>query len=251
MPQAAVGTGVAGAGACNISLGTSGTVFICKDGYVPGGDALHSFRHADGGWHLMGCMLSAASCNEWWTERILRGDYVPEQRDMPEPGESGVIFLPYMMGERSPHNDADARSMFVGMRPDTARGAMGLAVLEGVAFGLRSIIERAGGAADVAQTRICGGGAKSPLWRRIVANVLGVPVETVATEKGPAYGAALLAMTGAGEYPDVRTACEKCVRRTGVTEPESRLTAVYDRLYAAYDSIYPAMKDVFRNMRGI
>ena len=248
---AAVGTGVVGAGACNISLGTSGTVFICKDGYIPGGDALHSFRHADGGYHLMGCMLSAASCNKWWTEDVLRGDYASEQRDMPEPGRSGVIFLPYMMGERSPHNDVDARSMFVGMRPDTTRSAMGLAVLEGVAFGLRSQLERAGGAADITRTRICGGGARSPLWRRIVANVLGVPVETVATEKGPAYGAALLAMTGAGEYGSVKEACEACVRVSGVTEPEPDLVGTYDRLYAVYDSVYPAMKNVFREMRGI
>ena len=170
---------------------------------------------------------------------------------MPPLGKSGVIFLPYMMGERSPHNDVDARSLFVGMRPDTTRAAMGLAVLEGVAFGLRSQLERAGGAADINRTRICGGGAKSPLWRRIVANVLGVPVETVATEKGPAYGAALLAMTGAGEYPDVKTACEACVRVSGVTEPEGELIKTYDKLYAVYDSIYPAMKKIFREMRGI
>ena len=128
---------------------------------------------------------------------------------------------------------------------------MGLAVLEGVAFGLRSQLERAGGAADITRTRICGGGARSPLWRRIVANVLGVPVETVATEKGPAYGAALLAMTGAGEYGSVKEACEACVRVSGVTEPEPDLVGTYDRLYAVYDSVYPAMKNVFREMRGI
>ena len=248
---AAVGTGAVGAGACNISLGTSGTVFICKDKYIVGGDALHSFRHADGGYHLMGCMLSAAACNKWWTEDILRGDYNAEQKDMPEPGKAGVIFLPYMMGERSPHNDVDARSMFVGMRPNTTRAAMGLAVLEGVALGLRSQLERAGGSAEITRTRICGGGAKSPLWRRIVANVLGVPVETVATEKGPAYGAALLAMTGSGEYDSVKDACEACVRVSGVTEPETDLTAAYDKLYAVYDSIYPAMKSIFADMRGI
>ena len=248
---AAVGTGAVGAGSCNISLGTSGTVFICKEGYIEGGDALHSFRHADGGYHLMGCMLSAASCNKWWTEDILHGDYAEEQSSMPEPGKAGVIFLPYMMGERSPHNDVDARSMFVGMRPDTTRGAMGLAVLEGVALGMRSQLERAGGAAEITRTRICGGGAKSALWRRIVANVIGVPVETVATEKGPAYGAALLAMTGCGEYASVKEACEACVRVSGVTEPDADLTAAYDRLYAIYDSIYPAMKKIFADMRGV
>lgn len=189
----------------------------------------------------------AAICNGI----ALHGDYAEEQSSMPEPGKAGVIFLPYMMGERSPHNDVDARSMFVGMRPDTTRGAMGLAVLEGVALGMRSQLERAGGAAEITRTRICGGGAKSALWRRIVANVIGVPVETVATEKGPAYGAALLAMTGCGEYAGVKEACEACVRVSGVTEPEADLREVYDRLYVIYDSIYPAMRKIFADMRGV
>ncbi len=246
---AAIGTGTTGAGSCNISLGTSGTVFVCTDGYVPGGDTLHSFRHADGGYHLMGCMLSAASCNKWWTEDVCRTGYETAQSEMPEPGSAGVIFLPHLTGERSPHNDTDARSMFVGMRPHTTRGDMGLAVLEGVAFGLRGMLEAAG--TEIKHTRICGGGARSGLWRRVTASVLRTAVETTATENGPAFGAALLAMTGCGEYGSVAEACASCVRAGGVTLPEAELADRYDEIYAVYKDIYPAMKRVFRDMRGI
>ena len=246
---AATGTGAIGAGGCNISLGTSGTVFVCTDDYKRGGGEMHSFRHADGGYHLMGCMLSAAECNRWWTELVCRSYYSAEQADMPAPGSAGVLFLPYMMGERSPHNDTDARSVFVGMRPSTTRAEMGLAVMEGVSFGLRDILDRAGVRVD--RARICGGGARSALWRRITASALGVTLETVATEKGPAYGAALLAMTGCGEYNSLKEACDACVRVTDEILPDDELKARYDELYKVYAGLYPALRQTFRNMRGI
>lgn len=248
---AAVGTGTVGDGACNISLGTSGTIFVSSDKFgVDRANALHSFRHADGKFHLMGCMLSAAACNKWWVEDILRGDYAEEQAHMPQPGTNGVFFLPYMMGERSPHNDVDARSMFVGMRPDTTRGDMGLAVMEGVAFGLRDCLEIArSNGVDVKRTRICGGGAKSAIWRKVVAGVLGIPVETVATEKGPSFGAAMLAMVGCGEYKTVGDACAACVRGDVTTEPDAELVKAYDAKYAIFKQLYPAMKSVFKAMR--
>ena len=140
---AAVGTGTVGDGRCNISLGTSGTIFISSKNFgVDEHNALHSFAHADGYYHLMGCMLSAASCNKWWNEEILKTtDFAAEQAGIQKLGENNVFFLPYLMGERSPHNNPDARAMFIGMSMDTTREDMTQAVLEGVAFGLRDSLE--------------------------------------------------------------------------------------------------------------
>lgn len=251
---AAVGTGTVGDGACNISLGTSGTIFISSGSFgVDKANSLHSFRHADGKFHLMGCILSAASCNKWWVEDILRSDHGVEQKDMtPLLGKNDVYFLPYMMGERSPHNDVDARSMFVGMRPDSTRANLGLAVMEGVAYALRDCLEVAkDSGVKVRRTRICGGGAKSELWRTVVANVFGIPVDTVCTEKGPSYGAALLAMVGCGEYASVEAACEKCVSLRSAVLPDEKLVKPYEKGYNVYRSLYPAMKDVFRLMKNM
>ena len=149
---------------------------FCVDAH----NALHAFAHADGSWHLMGCMLSAASCNKWWMDDILKtSDYAKEQADIGALGENRVFFLPYLMGERSPHNNPNARGTFIGMTMDTARADMTQAVLEGVAFALRDSFEVAKSLGlKIEKTRICGGGAKSPLWRTIMANVLGIPVET-------------------------------------------------------------------------
>ena len=140
---AAVGTGTVGEGMCNISLGTSGTIFISSKTFgVDENNALHSFAHADGCYHLMGCMLSAASCNKWWSEEILKTkDFAAEQADIMKLGENQVFYLPYLMGERSPHNDPKARGTFIGMTMDTTREDMTQAVLEGVAFGLRDSLE--------------------------------------------------------------------------------------------------------------
>ena len=195
---AAVGCGAVGGGKCNISLGTSGTVFITSDTFgVDKQNALHSFAHADGGYHLMGCILSAASCNKWWSEEVLHTtDYAAEQTPITADklGANDVYFLPYLMGERSPHNDPASRGAFVGLRMDTPRAALTQAVLEGVAFAIRDCVEiaRAQGVKIKAST-LCGGGAKSPLWREILANVLGIPLTLPQTEQGPGYGGAMLA----------------------------------------------------------
>ena len=176
-----------GGGKCNISLGTSGTVFITSDTFgVDKQNALHSFAHADGGYHLMGCILSAASCNKWWSEEVLHTtDYAAEQTPITADklGANDVYFLPYLMGERSPHNDPASRGAFVGLRMDTPRAALTQAVLEGVAFAIRDCVEiaRAQGVKIKAST-LCGGGAKSPLWREILANVLGIPLTLPQTE---------------------------------------------------------------------
>lgn len=246
---AAVGTGTVGEGRCNISLGTSGTIFISSDQFQADcHNALHSFAHADGRFHLMGCMLSAASCNKWWMEEILKtGDYEREQEAIARLGENHVFFLPYLMGERSPHNDPRARACFIGMTMDTTRAEMTQAVLEGVVFGLRDSLEVAKRLGiRVERTKICGGGAKSALWKRMVANIMNVKVDVVESEEGPALGAAILAAVGCGEYPDVRAAADRIVRVAETIEPEPELAEKYERQYAKFRGMYPALKGVFK-----
>ncbi len=247
---AAVGTGTVGAGGCNISLGTSGTVFISSDRFgVDPHNALHAFAHADGGWHLMGCMLSAASCNKWWMDEVSGDtDYSREQGKInPDKlGRNHVYFLPYLMGERSPINDTNARGTFTGLTMDTTHADMTQAVLEGVAFAIRDSFEVAKSLGiDIPRSNICGGGAKSPLWRKILANVLGIPLDMVATEQGPGYGGAILAMVADGRYPSVQAACDALVTVASTTEPEPELTRLYNERYSQFKEIYPAMKSLF------
>ena len=247
---AAIGTGVAGEGGCNISLGTSGTVFISSKSFgVDPNNALHAFAHADGGWHLMGCMLSAASCNKWLCDDILRTtDYAAEQKDIDDGrlGRSHVFFLPYLMGERSPINDVNARGCFVGMTMDTGRADLVQAVLEGVAFAIRDSFEVAKSLGlEIPRSRICGGGSKSPLWRKIFANVLGIPLDMVKTEQGPGYGGAMLAMVGCGLFPNVQAAADALVELASETLPDPEITARYEEQYRKFRKIYPALKELF------
>ena len=251
---AAVGTGIVGEGGCNISLGTSGTVFISSERFgVDPNNALHAFAHADGGWHLMGCMLSAASCNKWLCEEILHtSDYAAEQSGITDDalGRNHVFFLPYLMGERSPINDVNARATFTGMTMDTSRSDLIQAVLEGVAFAIRDSFEVARSLGlEIPRSRICGGGSKSPLWRKIFANVLGIPLDTVKTEQGPGYGGAMLSMVGDGLYKSVKEAAEALVEVGGTTEPDPAVKARYEEQYRKYRQIYPALKDVFPKLR--
>ncbi len=247
---AAVGTGVVGEGGCNISLGTSGTLFVSATEYKEDkANALHSFCHADGGWHLMGCILSAASCNAWWSDKILEtNNYAKEQEGLEEYlGKNDVYFLPYLMGERSPHNDVNARGAFIGMRPDTTRKQMTLAVLEGVTFALRDCLEAAKkNGIEVKKTKLCGGGAKSPLWRKIVANVMNLPVEIPQTEQGPSYGGAMLAMVGCGEYASVKDAAEQIVKVKETVYPDEKIAELYEKRYDVFRELYPALKTVFK-----
>ena len=250
---AAVGTGTVGDGRCNISLGTSGTIFISSRKFgVDSNNALHSFAHADGGYHLMGCMLSAASCNKWWMDEIIgTKDYSNEQSKITDDmmGNNSIYFLPYLMGERSPHNDPMARGSFVGISMDNTRTDMTLAVLEGVAFAIRDSLEIAKSLGiEIDRTKICGGGAKSPLWRRIIANVLNVKVDVIKAEEGPALGAAILAAVGCGEYDSVDEAAGSIVHIVKTIEPESELVARYNRKYAGFVKIYPALKPIFSEL---
>ena len=247
---AAVGTGTVGDGACNISLGTSGTVFISSNKFgVDENNALHSFDHADGTYHLMGCMLSAASCNKWWEEDIIgTTDFVAEQKAITDDklGKNHVYFLPYLMGERSPHNDPEAKGAFLGMRMDTTREDMVQAVFEGVAFGLKDSLEVAKASGiDIKRTKICGGGAKSPLWRKIMANVTGLAVDTIESEEGPALGGAMLAAVGCGAFASVEDAAKAIVKVTGTVEPEPELVAKYQERYEVFKKLYPTLKPVY------
>ncbi|MCI8709424.1 MAG: xylulokinase [Dorea sp.] len=245
---AAVGTGTVGEGMCNISLGTSGTVFISSKSFgVDENNALHSFAHADGNYHLMGCMLSAASCNKWWNEDILKTkDFAAEQAQITRLGENNVFYLPYLMGERSPHNNPDARAMFIGMSMDTTREDMTQAVLEGVAFALRDSLEVAKSLGiRIERTKICGGGAKSPLWKKMIANIMNLKVDVIESEEGPALGGAMLAAVGCGEYPDVETIAEKLVKVVDTVEPEDELVAKYEEKYQKFKKIYPAVKELY------
>ena len=250
---AAVGTGVVVEGGCNISMGTSGTLFISSKRFgVDPNNALHAFAHADGGWHLMGCMLSAASCNKWLCDDILKTtDYAAEQKDITAEklGRNHVYFLPYLMGERSPINDTNARGTFIGMTMDTTRSDLVQAVLEGVAFAIRDSFEVARSLGlDIPSSKLCGGGSRSPLWRTIFANVLGIPLELPKTEQGPGYGGAMLAMVGCGRFESVQAAADALVEVASVVEPYPSLTARYEARYRQYRTIYPALKPVFARL---
>lgn len=253
---AAVGTGVVGDGGCNISLGTSGTVFISSENFgVDRHNALHAFAHADGGYHLMGCMLSAASCNKWLMEDIYKtSDYSAEQAPITEDrlGENHVFFLPYLMGERSPINDTNARGTFLGMTMDTTRADLTQAVLEGVAFAIRDSVEVARSLGiDIRSSKICGGGARSPLWKKMIANILNVELECLECEQGPGMGGAMLAMVACGAYETVQAACDAIVRVASRVTPEPELAARYEKRYRQFQKIYPACKQLFAEIANV
>jgi len=248
---AAVGTGTVGEGKCNVSLGTSGTIFISSRRFgVDKNNALHSFAHADGNYHLMGVVLSAASCNKWWMEDILKTtDFAGEQKNIKNLGKNQVYFLPYLMGERSPHNDPNARGAFVGMTMETTREDMTLAMMEGVAFAIRDSYEIAKSLGiEVERTKMCGGGAKSPLWRRILANVLNLKVDILEVEEGPALGGAMLAAVGCGLYSSVEEIAQKLVKVRETVEPEPEIVELYNQRYRIFKSIYPRLKGLFEDM---
>lgn len=245
---AAIGTGAVKDGDCNISIGTSGTIFmptgkpLCDEG-----NALHSFAHAAGNYHLMGVVMSAASCNKWWCEEILHtSDFPAEQEKIEHLGENRVFFLPFLMGDRTPYNDTDVRATFIGMSMDTTRAEMTQAMLEGVAFSLRESVEIARDLGiEICRATVCGGGAKSPLWKRIIASVLNVTLEKIESEEGPALGGAILAAVGCGEYGSVEEATEAIVKVIAVTEPEPELVEKYNQRYREYKRLYPAIQHLF------
>ena len=251
---AAIGTGTVGNGKCNISLGTSGTVFVSSDTFVADKqNALHSFCHAGGNHHLMACILSAASCNKWFCENILKTDnYEGEQSTINQDllGKNDVYFLPYLMGERSTINDTDARGMFIVLRMDTTRADMVQAVLEGVAFAIRDSVEIARGqGVPIAVSTLCGGGAKSPLWQTILCNVLNIEIAIPKTEQGPGYGAAMLAMVAAGEWENIASCAQSLVEIKCTVTPQNDLVDRYEERYKKFKEIYPTVKELYKKLK--
>jgi xylulokinase len=245
---AALGVGIDRPGPLSIVLGTSGVVFAALPSYPARPDGrLHTFCHAvPGTWHAMGVMLSAAGSLQWFRDRLAPrvpfDDLVAEAAGW-EAGADGLVFLPYLAGERTPHADPDARGAFVGLALHHDRGALVRAVLEGVAFGLRDSLDLIRGlGVQVESARISGGGSRGDTWLQIVASVLGIPLETTAAEEGSAYGAALLGGVAGGMYADVADAVSRTVRVRSWIPPDETLSSVYEDLLVRYRELYPALR---------
>lgn len=246
--SAAIGMGAVRDGDCNISLGTSGTVFVCRDQYRESTSyAMHNFAHANGKWHLMGCILSAASCRKWWIENVLLSNEYDGDECLASKSECGkVLFLPYLRGERCPHNDVYARGAFIGLSADTTRGQMSRAIMEGVAFAIRDCLDSSKGSGDYPSVAtICGGGAKSVLWKQIMADVLNIPIRVTHIDQGPAFGASILAMVGCGEYSCVTDAVDAIGTTFDEIKPDKNSVIEYEIAYQKYKKLYPALKDIF------
>ncbi len=253
----AVGVGAVESGIIALTLGTSGVIFASTDKpFIEAEGRMHAFCHAmPNRWHMMGVMLSAAGSLRWYRDTIapqIDFDTLVNAAATVPVGSEGLLFLPYLTGERTPHPDSLARGGFIGLTLRHTQAHLTRAVLEGVAFGLRDGFElmKGAGLTDIKQVRVSGGGAKSPLWRQILADVLGVELVTVNTTEGAAYGAALLASVGAGVYPDVDAACRQTVKLTGQTRP-SAAVAMYNDYYPRYRALYPALASEFAAMAKV
>jgi xylulokinase len=253
----AVGVGAVQPGIIALTLGTSGVVFASTETPLiePEG-RLHAFCHAlPGRWHFMGVMLSAAGSLQWYRDTLVPGvDFETLLNEVVniKAGSEGLLFLPYLTGERTPHPDPLARAAWVGLTVRHTRAHMTRAVLEGVAFGIKDsfrLILQAG-LGSIKQVRISGGGAKSELWRQIMADVLGVELVTVNTTEGAAFGAALLAGVGAGTYENVPVACETTIQITGRTSP-SQASRAYQDYYPRFCALYPALAPEFKALAGL
>ncbi|MCI0491402.1 MAG: xylulokinase, partial [Planctomycetes bacterium] len=260
----AVGNGIVRAGVLSTSIGTSGVVFVHseKPEVDPHG-RLHTFCHAvRGKWHMMGVTLAAGGSLQWFRNALCEADVAAAKRRKLDvydlltqeaaatpPGAEGLFFLPYLAGERTPHADPFARGAMVGLTMKHTRGHLVRAVMEGVTYSLRdclSIIEELG--VRVRQIRASGGGAKSPFWRKMQADAFGKTVISMAADEGPAYGVALLAAVGAGEFNDVVEACDATVKTTGVTTPAAAARKKYDAAFPLYQKLYGSLRDDFRKI---
>ena len=240
----AVGMGVIKDGEINISLGTSGTIFIPTDEFVlPKENGLHSFANTTGRYHLMGCILTAASARKWWLESVLNTkDYGGSDKESENANTDHLYFLPYLSGERSPHNDVNAKGAFIGLTHSTTRAAMSKAIMEGVAFALRDCLEIAKeGGREFKKATICGGGSNSDVWVQILSDILNIPIY-----KGSgsgSFGAALLAMSGA-ENKSLEEICANTVKYGKEFKPNQKSVEYYDNKYKVFKRLYPALKDI-------
>jgi xylulokinase len=246
----AVGLGITRPGAVSATIGTSGVVFAATD--RPATDPrgrLHTFCHAiPGRWHVMGVTQAAGLSLRWLRDQFGAGasydDLTRDAAAVP-PGADGVLWAPYLMGERTPHCDPNSRAALIGLAANHGRGHLVRAVLEGVAFSLRdtfSIFSEL--RVPVESVRLGGGGSRSPLWRQIQADVYGCTVDTVQADEGAAYGAAILAGVGVGLWSTVDAACDALVRRAGASQPKPEVVDLMNARYAAYTRIYPALRSI-------
>ncbi len=249
----AVGTGTVKEGIVSVTLGTSGVVFAAHETYAvdADGNRLHAFCHANGKYHSMGVMLSAANCLKWWVETINKGasfETLLEEAEAAPAGSNKLIFLPYLMGERTPYADPDAKGSFIGMTMNTERGHMTRAVLEGVAFGLRDSLEILRDLkVPINEVRVIGGGAKSPLWKQILADVFNVSIQEINTNQGGGLGACILAATGgAGLYESVAEGCDKLISVTNTVEPIAGNVDQYEKVYPLYKALYGDLEKWFK-----
>jgi len=248
----AIGVGAVRSGTMAVTLGTSGVVFATTElPLIEPRGRLHAFCHAVAGrWHLMGVMLSAAGSLQWYHDKFAPdrsfAELVNEASQVPV-GSDGLIFLPYLTGERTPHPDPLARGAWIGLTARHGQGHLIRAILEGVAFGLKDIFNlmKGVGLGPIEQIRVSGGGAKSPLWRQIIADTLGAELVTVNTTEGAAFGAALLAGVGAGIWPDVDTACAQTIQVKERVTPDTESVARYELFHDQYERLYPALKTTF------
>ncbi len=265
----AVGLGVVRAGRAMASIGTSGVVLAHTDAHVvEPAMRLHSFCHAVPGKHyLMGVMLAAGGALRWYRDVLCDGErlaaelsrtdpyqIVTDAASTSRPGAGGVLFLPYLMGERTPHADAQARGAFVGMTARTTKADLSRAVLEGITFGLcdsLDLIRTLCGDGAVREIRLTGGGARSPFWRKLMADVFGVRVAITTSTEGPAFGAAILAAVGAGAYPTVEDACDALVHVTQVVAPDPVLSARYRDIHVMYRALYGELRDRFHALAAL
>ena len=251
----AVGTGTVESGIISVAMGTSGVVFASQKEYaVDSENRLHSFCHANDEWHVMGVMLSAASCLKWWVETVNKGDsrtfdeLLNEAEKIPA-GSEGLIFLPYLMGERTPYSDPYAKGCFIGLSITHTRAHMTRAILEGVAFGLKDSLELVRNLdIPINEVRVSGGGAKSKLWRQILADIFDTRIDMINSVDGPSYGAAILAAVGAGKFDSVNEACSKMIKVTESVYPNKMNIDKYEKRYQIYSSLYGKLKDTFKEI---
>jgi xylulokinase len=250
-PAGGVGNGIVNMGQASLSVGTSGVAYACSDRYAPEPDGrLHTFcGPIPGTWMHMGVMLSAAGGMRWFKDEFAAdmnwGEINRHAASVPR-GSLGLLFAPYLTGERNPHPDPFARGAFVGLTLRHSLAHLIRAVMEGVAFGMRDQLEllRSLGV-NPSEAVISGGAANSEVWRQLMTDIMGIPLYTVNTTEGAAFGAAILASVGVGAWPDVPTACAQMVRKVDIIHPDAVGAAEYERLYPAFRALYPALKDTF------
>jgi xylulokinase len=263
----AVGNGIVTSGCLSTSLGTSGVVFVHSDEVkIDPRGRVHTFCHAvDGRWHMMGVNLAAGGSLQWFRDALCEDlkkacqakglepyDVLSQEAAAVPPGSQGLYFLPYLSGERTPHADPHARGCFIGLTRAHGRGHLTRAIMEGVTYNLRESLEIFRElSVPITQIRASGGGAKSPFWRQLQADVFGQGVCTINAEQGPAYGVALLAAVGAGAFSTIQEACQATIRVVSETKPDPAAHKAYDRGFAVYRSLYPALRETFPKLANV